>query len=716
MGKVFTSAEIDINAKDKTGAGIKSASSKITELGKSLSSVGKKMSLFVTAPLVAMGVVALKNAASFEKQTVAFETLLGSAQRAKTLLKDIEDFAATTPFQMPGLLEGSKRLIAFGIGADEIVDKMTNLGNAAMGNQAILDRLTLAYGKLRAKGKATLEELNMFMEAGVPILDELAKMYDVTTQEMFEMISGGKIGFEQVDQALTNLTTGAGRFAGMIEKQSKTLSGLWSTLKDNFGILGREIMETVLPAFKKLVEKMTKLVMWFRDLNPQAKKMIVIIAGIAATMGPLLFVIGKLIAIAPALIGAISGIGAAMQIAMGPVGWITLAIAGAVTAAILLYKNWDKGSGWLVDIWYWLRDIAIQVWAKIGKILVTPLLLYLDAIIKITELFKKGEAEKLRGVYDKIAGSVDQAREHTEKYERKTWDVIRAERELAEEQEALMRAMESANVIIQESSGTLGDYSDDLEDGSAAIEEQIEHIIYWRDQMAMMGLDAQFYISAQQQMYDYQLDVNEAIDEGTRSVRTYSEAIGLLSEQTVNLLALKEKLKKEQEKENELMQLAANISNQYVVPSLQAFAEATGGLNYQIEAMIKTTMSNLLRALGEYLARMAVFYTLSLQFGKAALAAAGALAAFVAATQVKSLAQGGEFITNGPELILVGDNPGGRERVRAEPLSSPGASPISDGQPIMGDVYFDGYKVGKWMTHASRTKQFLTYKGAIVNV
>lgn len=306
-------AKIKITSKDLTAKGFQSAA-------KSMQSIGKKMSLFVTAPLVAMGIVALKNAGNFEKQTVAFETLLGNAQAAKKLLRDIEDFAATTPFQLPGLLEGSKRLIAFGIGADEVVGKMTNLGNAAMGNQAILDRLTLAYGKLRAKGKATLEELNMFMEAGVPILDELAKMYGVTTEEMFEMISQGKIGFDQVDKALTNLTTGAGKFAGMIEKQSKTLAGLWSTLKDNLGILGREIMETVLPALKSFIERITKLVMWFRELDPRAKKMIVVIAGIAAAMGPLLFIIGKLIAIAPALTAAIAGIGTAMQIAMGPVG------------------------------------------------------------------------------------------------------------------------------------------------------------------------------------------------------------------------------------------------------------------------------------------------------------------------------------------------------------------------------------------------------------
>jgi len=255
----------------------------------------------------------------------------------------------------------------------------------------------------------------------------------------------------------------------------------------------------------------------------------------------------------------------------------------------------------------------------------------------------------------------------------------------------------------------VGQVADDLEDSTVAIDE-------FNESMVLSGEILATYISGLESMWAWEKGVTEAIDEGTESVMRYSEAIGLLSEQMVNLNKLKEEFKKKQKEENELMQKAANISNQYVVPSLQAFAEATGGLTYAIKDMITTAMSGLLRALGEYLARMAVFYTLSLQFGKAALAAAGALAAFVAATQVKSLATGGEFITNGPELIMVGDNPGGRERVRVEPESSSGASPISGGQPIMGDVYFDGYKVGKWMTQASRNKQFLTYKGAIVNV
>lgn len=223
---------------------------KMGGLGKVAGFVGKGM-LAVGAALLGVATASIKSAADFEKQKVAFEVLLGSAGKAQTLLKQIEQFAATTPFQMPGLIEGSKRLMAFGTSAKDVVQKMRNLGNAAMGDQAVLDRLVNAYGKLQAKGKASLEEINMFTEAGVPILQTLQEQYGVTQDEMFKMISTGKVGFEDVDKALTTLTTNGGKFAGMIEKQSMTMSGLFSTVQDNIGLIAKDIGDTLAPQIKE---------------------------------------------------------------------------------------------------------------------------------------------------------------------------------------------------------------------------------------------------------------------------------------------------------------------------------------------------------------------------------------------------------------------------------------------------------------------------------
>jgi len=196
----------------------------------------------------------IQYAASVEKMSVAFEVLLGSATKAESVLSEIRKFSASTPFQFQNLAGGAKRLMAFGTAAEDVVDVMRDLGNAAMGDQAILDRLTLAYGKLQAKGKASLEELNMFTEAGVPILKALQEQLGLTQEALFEYITQGKVGFEDVNEALQNLTRGEGQFAGMLERQSQTLEGAMSTLTDNVKELGRALSESLLPRMKELLD------------------------------------------------------------------------------------------------------------------------------------------------------------------------------------------------------------------------------------------------------------------------------------------------------------------------------------------------------------------------------------------------------------------------------------------------------------------------------
>lgn len=189
--------------------------------------------LQVVQYLFNIGKAAFRGAAELEKNKIAFETMLGSGKKAAEIMKDIQTMAAKTPFETPGLIEGAKRLLAFGVAQQNIIPTMTRLGDAAMGNQEVFDRLTLAYGKVAAKGRASMEEINQFIEAGVPITAQLAKNLGVTTAQLSQMIERGQIGFSKVDQALKSLTTGTGQFAGMMARQSQTLGGLMSTLADN---------------------------------------------------------------------------------------------------------------------------------------------------------------------------------------------------------------------------------------------------------------------------------------------------------------------------------------------------------------------------------------------------------------------------------------------------------------------------------------------------
>lgn len=212
----------------------------------------------------------VKFAAAIEKQSVAFEVMLGSADAAVKLLEDIKDFSASTPFQLPQLTKATEQLLAFGTASKDIIGTMEMLGNAALGDAAKLDRLVLAYGKVQAKGKATLEELNMFTEAGVPLMAELAKQTGATKDELFDMITQGKIGFAEVNEALTAMTTGEGQFAGLIEKQAGTLSGVMSTFKDNIALLRADMVEGLLPALKRALEDMTGIVQKIREAKEEA--------------------------------------------------------------------------------------------------------------------------------------------------------------------------------------------------------------------------------------------------------------------------------------------------------------------------------------------------------------------------------------------------------------------------------------------------------------
>lgn len=207
----------------------------------------------------------IRYAAALETQAVAFEVLLGSAGKATVLMKEIQEFAASTPFQLPELQSAAQRLLGFGSAAEEVVGTMRMLGDLSMGNAGILDRLTLAYGKLQAKGKATLEELNMFTEAGVPLMNALAESLDTTTENLFKMISQGEVSFADVQRAMVALTSQGGQFFDMTARQAETLSGVMSTFKDNVDDLRGALVQSFLPAMKESVGELTKFVQLVRE-------------------------------------------------------------------------------------------------------------------------------------------------------------------------------------------------------------------------------------------------------------------------------------------------------------------------------------------------------------------------------------------------------------------------------------------------------------------
>ena len=163
-------------------------------------------------------------AGKLEMLKMQFAGLSGSIVGSKDMYQQLQDYAMQSPFRIPELAENSKKLLAVGFATGEVIPKLRMLRDVAMGDNDKLGRLTNAYERVAAKGRASLRELNMFIYAGVPIMQELAKNMGVTESKIYELCSKGQIGFSDVDKALKTLTDDGGRFHDMMLNQAKTVS------------------------------------------------------------------------------------------------------------------------------------------------------------------------------------------------------------------------------------------------------------------------------------------------------------------------------------------------------------------------------------------------------------------------------------------------------------------------------------------------------------
>lgn len=168
----------------------------------------------------------------FQQLEVAFGTLLGSKEKANTLMSQIMTIASESPFDVAELAAGAKQLLAYGIQAEEVNGTLTDLGDIASGLGMPLEQLTSLYGKTMSQNQLYVQDLEQFTTAGVPMIQGLADMYGVTTDEVNNMVSAGKVGFPEVQRVIGSLTSEGGKFYNSMKEQSQTISGKIGNLGD----------------------------------------------------------------------------------------------------------------------------------------------------------------------------------------------------------------------------------------------------------------------------------------------------------------------------------------------------------------------------------------------------------------------------------------------------------------------------------------------------
>lgn len=356
-------------------AKVKPLNEGIGRLGEGLKGLGGGLTAGVTIPLGLLGGASLKMAGDLEVAKVAFTTMLGSAQAATQTLDELKQFAADTPFEFPEIQDAAKKLLAFNTPAAELKETLRQLGDISAGIGAPIGEIADLFGKARVQGRLFQEDINQLTGRGIPIIQQLAKQFNVTEDGVRKLVESGKVNFGNLQTAFADLTKEGGKFGGLMAAQSETLPGLFSTLSDNAGqalaSLGQDIAKSL--NLKEVVKGLSDFVKSaadaFRGLSPATKDFAIAAGVVAASLGPIAFGLGSVLTALPELVAGLEVLGLTSAAAFGPIG---IGAAAVAAAAYLIITNWGDvvayfSSPEVADLFGNLADAAESAADAIGE-------------------------------------------------------------------------------------------------------------------------------------------------------------------------------------------------------------------------------------------------------------------------------------------------------------------------------------------------------------
>ena len=305
------------------------AESRLKKFSGNLRKTGRALTTRLTLPLAAVGTMAVKQAANFEKLQTTLNVLTGSAEDGAKAFERLVQFSAKTPFQLGDLVKVNNTLMGFGLTTDKAFNSLSMLGDVAGIVGGDLQSIAIAFGQAAAEGRVMTRDLRQFINNGVPILQVLSEEMGVAEGAIMDMASEGKITFELLDRAFRSATAEGGKFEGGMVTLSGTLNGLFSTLKDNVNIalaeLGQEIATALnlkegIPALSKGIGEAVES---FKNLDESTQKLILALGG-AAGLFPLIAVfVGTTL---PLFMTGITALASPVILLTGAIVGLTLAL------------------------------------------------------------------------------------------------------------------------------------------------------------------------------------------------------------------------------------------------------------------------------------------------------------------------------------------------------------------------------------------------------
>jgi len=235
----------------QTAAGIGQAEVSVMKLGAQFMAAHAALNLVRQGWARLLGLLqsSIEASATVEQLQMSFEVLIGSASGAADMMERLRDFAARTPFQIEGIAQATKLLLNAGVATSDIVDRLEVLGNLASSAGIPLEQVARVFGQIRAAGKLMGNDFRQLNDAGIPMMEGLRIATGKTNEEIIKMREAGELTFPVVLAAFEALGGEAGRLGGMMERQSQTLGGLWTTWKDAVFALSKEFGDFIVQNF-----------------------------------------------------------------------------------------------------------------------------------------------------------------------------------------------------------------------------------------------------------------------------------------------------------------------------------------------------------------------------------------------------------------------------------------------------------------------------------
>jgi tape measure domain-containing protein len=247
-----------------------------TKISKSMNEAGAAVARFgaatvaAGASLAAAGVAAalfkgIKGAAQIEQMSIAFEVMTGSAEKGKKVLDDIRKYGAATPYEFPALAKGVQTMLSFGIATEDVMPALKMLGDVASGDAQKMERLSVVYSQISAKGRLMGDDLMQLIESGFNPLTIISEKTGESMTDLYKRMEQGKISFAEVTGAFVTATSEGGKFFEMTARQGATFNGVMSSLSDSVSASLARMAE---PIIAVLVPEMQKAIQIIEQLTP----------------------------------------------------------------------------------------------------------------------------------------------------------------------------------------------------------------------------------------------------------------------------------------------------------------------------------------------------------------------------------------------------------------------------------------------------------------